>query len=813
MRGYFYLLAWGLLGSATLMWAVQPGLAQTKRALLVAIDTYDRGDQPISHPDLARKGDMGEATRWDGPVWHNLEGAVNDAKSMRDLLTSPKFGFPEKNIRLVTEEQATRNGILAAMREELVNKPNRGDVVVFYYAGHGSQRRNTKKPPSYRDQTVVPYDANQLVFDVRDKEIRQIFNDAIKKGVLLTAIFDSCHSGAVARGIPVGRPAQARYIPYDPRDSADPPNLDASGNPIPAPEDTPGGAMVFSAAQSSQLASEWTSGDVKHGAFTVALMESLRALPANSPAPDVYKRVKVLMEGMGLSDQQPVFNAPKDRLQMSLFGKNVGSEKLTVAVRPGGVADDGTVELDGGYGLGLGVGSELTKKAGEGDEAKSNANVVRIRITELEGFTRAKAELIPPATAKQVEPGDLFELDKWVAPEQSRLKVWLPPATLTAAEIQAVAKELAKLQSSERIDWVADPVMTSPSYLISWDGTSWNLSKGSAPPQSLGRNPTAVEVQNRLAAAGPKASLFLDLPPAKELAEGLGFKSNEAASVGVVSGPESAQYLLVGRINNGRVEYTWMQKNLSADPEHPFSQAKSGTLCSSNSSYPPRTNWVPASSPVMEEYSSPQNTAAGALTEYAYKLARVRAWLELPAPPAGTTDEFPYQLVLRKLSASSPSHDTREGPVANGESYGLVLKAEGDLPATLTPHWVYVAAIDCSGTGQLLYPLSAQGNFLPLRKEGASDWPREIELTGADEGIKITPPFGIDTYIMLTTLDQLPDTSAFNFSGVLSRGGSKNPLAQLLSDAGMDTRGSKPKVPVNWSVSYTPVLSVPGPAK
>jgi hypothetical protein len=194
-------------------------------------------------------------------------------------------------------------------------------------------------------------------------------------------------------------------------------------------------------------------------------------------------------------------------------------------------------------------------------------------------------------------------------------------------------------------------------------------------------------------------------------------------------------------------------------------------------------------------------------------LARVRAWLELPAPPAGTTDEFPYRLVLRKVSASSPSQETQEGPVANGETYSLVLKALSDIPATLKPQWVYVAAIDCSGMGKLLYPLSAQGNLLPQRKEGESDWPKEIELTGAAERIKITPPFGIDTYIMLTTLDQLPDTSAFNFSGVLSRGGSKNPLGQLLFGAGMNRRGNELEVPANWSVSYTPVLSVPGPTK
>src|SRR5579871_3123882 len=502
--------AWVLAGCAVLLAVSQPGRAQTKRALLIAIDTYDPDEDPMSEPDLASKGG-GEATRWDGPVWHNLEGAVNDAKAMRDLLTSPKFGFPPQNVRLVTEEQATHKGIVAAMREELVDKASRGDVVVFYYAGHGSQRLNSKKPPNYRDQTIVPYDANQLAYDVRDKEIREIFNDAIKKGVLLTAIFDSCHSGAVARGIPVGKPAQTRFLPYDPRDSADPPDTDAKGNVIPAPEDTPGGAIVFSAAQSSQLASEWDSGGVAHGAFTVALMESLRALPANTPARDVYKRIKVLMEGMGLSDQQPVFNAPKDRQDMSLFGKTSGSERLTVAVRPGGVGEDGTIELDGGYALGLGVGSELVKKTVDSDSPKTSGPPVRIRITELEGFTRSKGELIAPATPKQVEAGDLFELEKWVAPEHSRLKVWLPPATLAAEEIDAVAKELAGLQSSGKVEWVADPVMTSPSYLISWDGNNWNLIKGGAAPQNLGKKPTTADVLQHIAPSEAKASVFLDL--------------------------------------------------------------------------------------------------------------------------------------------------------------------------------------------------------------------------------------------------------------------------------------------------------------
>ena len=68
----------------------------------------------------------------------------------------------------------------------------------------------------------------------------------------------------------------------------------------------------------------------------------------------------------------------------------------------------------------------------------------------------------------------------------------------------------------------------------------------------------------------------------------------------------------------------------------------------------------------------------------------------------------------------------------------------------------------------------------------------------------------MDTYILLTTADQIADLSAFNFSGVLqaTRGGPKSPLAQLLGNASANARGINPAVPVNWSVQYMPIRSV-----
>lgn len=798
-RGF---LAWACLfcclGSSSL------GRAETKRALLIAINTYETSRRPVHAPAGTAAGKPGSGGRWDGPVWHNLDGALNDLNSVHELLISSKFGFADRNIHMLRDSQATREQILAAMRKYLLEEPAPGDTVVFYYAGHGSQRYNSRsEKPSHLDETMVPADANTGVFDVRDKEIARLLNQVVDKGIRLTAIFDSCHSGSIARGIPVGAPAKARFLPYDPRDANDPPDRTPDGKPVPRPEDRPNGALILSATQSDQLASEWSAEDISHGAFTVAVMDALRVLPADAPAQDIYKRVKVLMQGMGLAEQQPTLAGPAERRQAPLLGPGPRTSALTVAVRSAGVSSDGTLGLDAGLDLGLGKGSELKKVGVPNGEPE-----IRVRITSAE-LGRSKAELLPPAKPSQLEAGDLLELDKWVPPEHTRLKVWMPPANLSHAQLAGVAAELRK---AKEVVWVDDPLLTSPTHIVAWNGSTWTLSKAGAEAQDLGATPTAEGLLQKLGSGAATARVFLQLSPSKELKAALDL--NPAGSVEMVAGPEWAQYLLVGRAKAGRIEYAWVQKNLSEDDKAKWSADERGVLCSPDSPYPPRTDWVEAG----ETADAVRKTSA-TLTEYAYGLARVRAWLELPVPPGGQSGAFPYRLALRKLGAAAASAGkpalVDEGPVFDGESYGLVLQASGDIPANLRPKWVYVLGIECNGEGHLLYPLASQGNLQPQRKPGDPEWPRTVELTGDTERIDISAPYGIDTYVLLTTSDQLSDLSAFNFKPVLTRGaerGSLSPLTRLLEGANSNTRGMSPSVPANWSVQYLPIRSMRKPS-
>ena len=192
---------------------------------------------------------------------------------MTDLLTSAKFGFPANQVVLLTNpapphprpgvtilpaSQTTHDGILAAMQKYLVDIPKKGDTVVFYDASHGSLRVNSKGNKLtvlvggkyvHADSTLVPSDAYTGGYDVRDREMTRIFNAALDKGVHLTVIFDSCHSGGITRGI--GPKYVERTLAFDPRDINEAPDTQT-----PPSERKENPALIFSAAQQDETAKE-----------------------------------------------------------------------------------------------------------------------------------------------------------------------------------------------------------------------------------------------------------------------------------------------------------------------------------------------------------------------------------------------------------------------------------------------------------------------------------------------------------------------------------------------------------------------------
>ena len=161
------------------------------RAVLVGIDEYERQDIP------------------------SLRGCVNDVALVRMLLKQ-YFAVPNERIRVVVNQRATRANIVRRL-EDMIERSEPGEVLVFYYSGHGSQVRDRDgdELSDALDEVICPYDmdwdGNFLSDDDFDRMV-----EALPSDVLLEAFFDCCFWGAGPRGIgPEGETLRpdVRYLP------------------------------------------------------------------------------------------------------------------------------------------------------------------------------------------------------------------------------------------------------------------------------------------------------------------------------------------------------------------------------------------------------------------------------------------------------------------------------------------------------------------------------------------------------------------------------------------------------------------------
>jgi metacaspase-1 len=140
----------------------------TKKALCVGINDYPFGDE------------------------NDLKGCVNDANDWATLL---KNHFDFNNINQLLNADATKKNMVEGLKA-LLQGAKAGDVLVFTNASHGTYNVDTDGDELKYDEAICPYDTDSNL--LLDDELRGLFKN-IKKGVRLTVISDSCHSGSVTR--------------------------------------------------------------------------------------------------------------------------------------------------------------------------------------------------------------------------------------------------------------------------------------------------------------------------------------------------------------------------------------------------------------------------------------------------------------------------------------------------------------------------------------------------------------------------------------------------------------------------------------
>lgn len=732
--------------------------AGVKRALIIGIDTYEETKQTP-----AAFAARGEAER---AGWKNLEGCVNDAKSMYQLITA-RYGFMPENIDTMYNKQATHESILNAINTLIGEcQPQVGDVVLIYYAGHGSQVKNSRSyDGTGQDQTIVPSD----LWDIRNKELSPLFNQFIDKGATLTLIFDCCHSGAIARGnsLPVEYVSrQAPPLDFDFADPSEYPKIEERG------------ALVFSAAQRDQTAKEAKDADgISHGAFTLALIRAINSATTNESAQMIFTRIVANLKSEGGPKfQDPVMGANEQRKNATLFGQPVSDAKTRTVVGVQEVAD-GFVRLRGGYELSIYPGCRFARPDGKDT----------LEVVSVAGIGTSMAKVVK-GDITSFHPGDIVEMLNWVTPDRPTLLLWTPTATMTSTQLKAAIAPVNSLFASGYCTQINDQTESSPEYVIQYHVDHWMISQaGKSKIKAL----LSLDEKNLKKEIRKGATVSLQLPPTKEFDAALHSRigaGTASSAIDFTSDPMAANYIVAGR-SNGKLEYALIRPNISK------------TDSASNLALPVRSKWV------SEEVS-----VADSIATYAIRLGKLNAWMNLVSPP----DEFPYYLALKHKDGPLVSPGDS---VYGGDRLELVLLLDTiNFKPFYCQRYVNVFAVDATGRMVLLYPRPELGEGNKIEYRGKYQSPRMIALKknqgGEPLGFYVSKKnFGYDTYFMVASETPLPP-DIFNSDGVVERGPAKtsaSPLTNMMRNYGSRTRSFEEDPPAvtseMWSVRKFQVLS------
>ena len=119
----------------------------------------------------------------------NLNYAVKDAESIQDILVNT-FNFPEGNITLLKNKDATKQNIIQAF-SDITTKAEESDRVLIYFAGHGE---TTDLPDGGEMGYLLPVDGNDenlYVSSIAMDDLKRI--SLMSKAKHLLYLVDACY--------------------------------------------------------------------------------------------------------------------------------------------------------------------------------------------------------------------------------------------------------------------------------------------------------------------------------------------------------------------------------------------------------------------------------------------------------------------------------------------------------------------------------------------------------------------------------------------------------------------------------------------
>ncbi|GAA4841092.1 caspase family protein [Algivirga pacifica] len=730
-----------LLSTILLLGGPFSAYAQTKRALVIGINQY----QP--------EGAVG--------VWKNLEGAVTDAQEIATLMKG-KYNFNELTL-LATPKETTKDAIQQALRN-LSQQSQKGDVAFVYYAGHGVQVPNSQfYEDDKRHEAIVPSDAREGEHKYfLDVEMNMYLHELVNKGVKLVMIFDSCHSGSNTRSAMSSAKYNIRAIPGA--------TQDLNRKFTPTESLAAKGAVIFAAADDFQPAAEVFVPQYKQvrGAFSLMLGQVLRNASPDATVEDIFRKVKSYMAHQLGPQQTPLLEASAERRARTLFdlgGKGVNST-LKAAVLNG--SNSSQVKVDGGYALGIQKGSKLVLKKG--------GRLVELKVIEQPTLTTSVARVVTPNA--QVATGDLLEVDPWSIAAPNPLQVYLPEASLTTEELVAAIVEAERLKQNG-VQVIMDRGLKVTPLLLSYNGAQWILNTTTQQAIPVGKQLNADQVIGILRQVNPAMDqvLSVNFPPSQFFCDNLRKEIKENDNIKLVSDPAHAHYQLVGRVQDAKSYYAWVNMKYSGQGQN----AETSLLTM-------KTTWL---------HLANMNNMSADLFVDLKKLMKLRSWLTLDSP--ADPENFPYYVALKR---ESDGKIITSGKTYEGQEVRVVLRKDPVLYDRWNKanRYVYVFYIDAQGKSQLIFPAasedSATGGEASARNFAMQQgrYVEEYDVFGSP--LSVSAPFGVEHLIMMTSSKPVHDIGKFEGAGFEEvrevKGGTRSAVAKDI-----------------WTIQRTTVESVP----
>ncbi len=192
------------------------------------------------------------------------EFADDDAKLVREYVTKT-LGFPEENVALLIDGQASKSDFEKDFENWLPNRVEKGDEVFVYFSGHGAPNIQT------HDAYLVPWDGDPTYIAKTGYPVEALYAALAKlPASKVTVVLDSCFSGAGGHSV-----------------------IAAGARPLVnmVPTKVPAKISVLAAAGADEISNTYAAKG--HGLFTYYFLKGLKEHPDDFKAAFDYLKPQV----------------------------------------------------------------------------------------------------------------------------------------------------------------------------------------------------------------------------------------------------------------------------------------------------------------------------------------------------------------------------------------------------------------------------------------------------------------------------------------------------------------------------------------